>query len=145
MTRRGEDAKARAKRHRAAIANRSQSASRRTPALPQPPGPAEMGITSSWVPPAVATAVVPPAGRTLSRQSRLPGRRDRTRKPSPAAIRDAVEQLRALVIQREAATVAVDREVNRLRWLGACWPDIAQALGVSRQAARQKYRVRGQP
>lgn len=69
-------------------------------------------------------------------------RRVRTRKQPPAAIRDAVEQLRKLVAQRAAAALAVDREVGRLRLLGAPWPDIAQALGVSRQAARQKYMVR---
>ncbi|MBA2768183.1 MAG: RNA polymerase subunit sigma-70 [Sporichthyaceae bacterium] len=72
-------------------------------------------------------------------------RRVQTRKPPPDAIHDALEQLRELVAQREEATVAVDREVNRLRRLGARWPDIAGGLGVSRQAARQKYTVRGQP
>lgn len=59
------------------------------------------------------------------------------------AIRNEVEQLRGLVAERDAATIAVDREVNRLRRLGTSWPDIAEALGVSRQAARQKYAGRG--
>lgn len=40
------------------------------------------------------------------------------------------------------AQAAADREVSQLRRFGAGWPDIAQALRVSRQAARQKYTVR---
>lgn len=145
MTRRGQDAKARGRRHRAAVTIRSQSARRASVASPQSPAPTATTITSSWVPPPVATTTVPPEGGTPSRPSSAPVRRVRTRRPPPDAIRDAVERLRGLVAQREAATVAVDREVNRLRGLGTRWPDIAEALGVSRQAARQKYTVRGQP
>ena len=44
-----------------------------------------------------------------------------------------------LVAAREAAAAAVDTEVRRLRRLGASWPQLAAALGVSRQAARQRY------
>ena len=116
MTRRGQDAKARARRHRAAVTIRSQSARRASLVSPQAPAPTPTGKTSTRVPPPVA-----------------------------AAIRVAVEQLRELVAQRESASVAVDREVNRLRRLGASWPDVAKALGVSRQAARQKYTARGEP
>ena len=39
----------------------------------------------------------------------------------------------------ERAARAVDKEVQRLRRVCANWPAIASALGVSRQAARQRY------
>ena len=48
-------------------------------------------------------------------------------------------RLEGLVNEREAAAVAVDAEVRRLRRVGANWPQLAVALGVSRQAARQRY------
>jgi len=48
-------------------------------------------------------------------------------------------RLEGLVNGREAAAVAVDIEVRRLLRLGASWPQLAVALGVSRQAARQRY------
>jgi hypothetical protein len=51
-----------------------------------------------------------------------------------------VDPLRELVVGRNGAAVAVDVEVRRLRQLGAGWPEIAEALGVSRQAAREKYK-----
>lgn len=127
MTRRGKDAKARARRHRAAVSIRSQTAGRASVTAPQSPAPTQ---TTNKAP---------------SRHRSAPSRRMRTRKPPPAATLDAVDKLRELVAQREEVIVAIDREVNRLRRLGARWPDIAQALGVSRQAARQKYKVRGGP
>ncbi len=145
MTRRGQDAKARARRHRAAVTIRSQSARRASLVSPKAPAPTAMGTTSTWVPPSVTAAIVPTTNTAPSRPLRTPLRRVRIRKPPPAAIPDAVEQLRQLVAQRESASVAVDREVNRLRRLGASWPDVAKALGVSRQAARQKYTARGEP
>lgn len=50
-----------------------------------------------------------------------------------------LDPLRQLVVGRDAAALAVDVEVRRLRRFGANWPDIGQVLGVSRQAARQRY------
>lgn len=44
-----------------------------------------------------------------------------------------------LVIAREAAAVSIHAQVRRLRRLGASWPQLAAALGVSRQATRQRY------
>ena len=60
--------------------------------------------------------------------------------PTPAAI--AAKQttaLRNLVAAQAKADQAVDEEVARLRDLGAGWPVIATALGVTRQGARQRY------
>lgn len=48
-------------------------------------------------------------------------------------------RLEELVNGREAAAVAVDAEVRKQRRLGASWPQLAVVLGVSRQAARQRY------
>jgi len=48
-------------------------------------------------------------------------------------------RLEELVVEREAAAIAVDAEVRKLRRLGVGWPQLAVALGVSRQAVRQRY------
>jgi len=59
---------------------------------------------------------------------------------SPAATgSDSTRQLAELVSARTAAVAAVDDEVRSLRAQGVSWPTIATALGVSRQAARQRY------
>jgi len=142
MTRRGQDAKARARRHRATVTIRSRSARKASAAPPPSPAKSDTTNTSSRLPPVAATT--PNAeGGTPSKASGAPARPARPRNPPATAVREAVDQLRQLVAQREAAAVVVDRDVSRLRRLGASWPDIAQALGVSRQAARQKYTGRG--
>jgi len=46
--------------------------------------------------------------------------------------------LHALAAARDAAAAAVDAEVNRLRAGGPGWPVIGRALGVTRQAVRQR-------
>lgn len=52
---------------------------------------------------------------------------------------DSTRQLAELVRVRTAAAAAADDEVRSLRAQGVSWPTIATALGVSRQAARQRY------
>jgi hypothetical protein len=49
-----------------------------------------------------------------------------------------VSHLAELVAARTAAERAVDLEIEHLVSLGVGWPAIAHALGVSRQAARQR-------
>jgi hypothetical protein len=49
------------------------------------------------------------------------------------------EVLASLVERRQALTVAIDAEVDRLVDAGVGWPRIADALGVTRQAARQMW------
>lgn len=67
----------------------------------------------------------------------------RRREASPAAIAVAADsltcQLAALAERQRAAQVDVDGEVDRLVAAGVGWPPIASALGVSRQAARQRW------
>ena len=53
-------------------------------------------------------------------------------------------QLEVLVERRREAEAAVEQEVDRLVRFGVGWPLIADALEVSRQAARQRW-LRRQP
>src|SRR3954462_4612389 len=53
-------------------------------------------------------------------------------------------QLEVLVERRREAEAAVEQEVDRLVRVGRGWPLIADALAVSRQAARQRW-LRRQP
>jgi hypothetical protein len=57
---------------------------------------------------------------------------------SPAAPVAGVEQLRLLVGRRHHLEQTVAALVDQLRAAGVGWPAIADALGVSRQAARQQ-------
>ncbi len=49
------------------------------------------------------------------------------------------ERLRELVTDLTAARLAVEAEIRALRERGASWTDIGNALGLSRQGARQRY------
>jgi hypothetical protein len=51
---------------------------------------------------------------------------------------EATARLRQLVEQRAAIDRELDREIDDLEAKGFGWPRIARALGVSRQAARQR-------
>ena len=137
MSQRGRDAKARDRRHRAAVAQRAESSARTglvmAPAAPandaeaEPVAPAHSGAETQARP---ATVVVP----------RYPGpRMQKVRRGKQPVMSTELEHLQSLAIAREAAAAAVDAEVRRLRRRGANWPEIASALGVSRQAARQRY------
>jgi hypothetical protein len=66
-------------------------------------------------------------------------RRQKAHRRQQPVVSTELEHLRDLVSAREAAAAAVDAEVRRLRHRGANWPEIANALGVSRQAARQRF------
>ena len=137
MSRRGSDAKARDRRHRAAVAQRSESSARSLPAVgPAAPAPEVCVKPFAAAQPAAASpekTAVFSAGRGTS-----PRRQKDHRPRHPVAAAELVD-LRDLVSAREAAALAVDSEIRRLRRLGVNWPEIANALGVSRQAARQRY------
>lgn len=80
--------------------------------------------------------------RRLREQDRLPPRprpdldlhRDPTGEAT-ARLRDLVEQLAGLRLE-------IDTEVDLLYGWGFDWPTIARALGVTRQAARQRHHRR---
>jgi hypothetical protein len=62
--------------------------------------------------------------------------------PRRAAEDDAAVRLRRLVHQRAVIDREIDAEVDRLEGRGFSWPVIARALGVTRQAARQRHERR---
>jgi hypothetical protein len=93
----------------------------------------------------------PPVGRLLlsSRLSEFYGGQVRNRGPTPTLPVTPVgqwkrphvecERLRELVTDLTAARLAVDTEIRALRERGASWTDIGNAVGLSRQGARQRY------
>lgn len=56
--------------------------------------------------------------------------------PVPPVV-PTVDTLRRLVKRRDQLEQTITREIDRLAEAGVGWPQIAAALGVSRQAARQ--------
>lgn len=66
------------------------------------------------------------------------------RNPDPKRLGEdeATARLRRLVAQRGAIEREIDAEVDRLEGGGFSWPAIARALGVTRQAARQRQKRR---
>jgi hypothetical protein len=105
--------------------------------------------------PSVADAAIAtrsaPAGRLLlsSRLREFYGGQVRNREPKPTLPVTPVgqwkrrhvecERLRELVTDLTAARLAVDTEIRALRERGASWTDIGNAIGLSRQGARQRY------
>ncbi|HTQ19411.1 hypothetical protein [Mycobacterium sp.] len=55
---------------------------------------------------------------------------------------DATARLRGLVEQRACIEHEIDTEVDQLHRWGFDWPTIADAVGVTRQAARQRHNRR---
>jgi hypothetical protein len=55
---------------------------------------------------------------------------------------EATARLRQLVERRMRIETEIDAEVDHLEGRGFSWPTIARALGVTRQAARQRYQRR---
>jgi hypothetical protein len=72
-------------------------------------------------------------------------RRDRVRATAPPAAPPTANlaQLRQLVEGQRHLEQAIAASVDQLRAAGIGWPSIAEALGVSRQAARQRALRRG--
>ena len=74
--------------------------------------------------------------RELTTQSRP----DTERRRDPTG--EATARLAQLVEQQSRLQLEIDAEVDELERFGFDWPTIAHALGVTRQAARQRYRRR---
>lgn len=60
-------------------------------------------------------------------------------------ITEMLERLRHGRAARDEAEAKLDALIDRAVDLGVGWPDIAAHLGVSRQAARQRYQRRHGP
>jgi hypothetical protein len=58
---------------------------------------------------------------------------------SSAEILDRIKRVR---VERDTAEAKLDALVDRAVDLGIGWPEIAAQLGVTRQAARQRYQRR---
>jgi len=74
----------------------------------------------------------------------LPRRHDQWRASVGSISEESTRELESLVARQRDAEASVEREVDRLVEVGVGWPLIADALGVSRQAARQRW-LRRQP
>jgi hypothetical protein len=73
---------------------------------------------------AMARTVVPPKGRQLPEASRS----------------TAADHLRSLVTNQRELLAAIEDEVRRLLNQGHSWTVVGDAVGLSRQGARQRYR-----
>ena len=62
---------------------------------------------------------------------------------STAAADDPAQGLRAIAALRRLLERLESLHVNRAREAGASWQEIAEALGVSKQAVHHKHRRRG--
>jgi hypothetical protein len=79
--------------------------------------------------------------RRLREQDRVPPRRpDLELHRDPTG--EATARLRNLVEQLAGLQHEIDNEVDLLYGWGFDWPTIAKALGVTRQAARQRHHRR---
>ena len=63
-------------------------------------------------------------------------------RPSPRAPTAILDRIKRARSARDAAEAELDAIVGRAVDLGIGWPEIAAQLGVTRQAARQRYRRR---
>lgn len=62
--------------------------------------------------------------------------------PSQRSSTEILERLQRARSARDAVEAELDALVDRAVGLGIGWPEIAQQLGVTRQAARQRYQRR---
>ncbi len=85
-------------------------------------------------------------GKRSRSRIRLAARQGRPVPPPPAATvpgePSGLDLLAALSARQRELAEAVDAQVGVLAAAGTPWPAIAAALGVTRQAARQRHRRR---
>jgi hypothetical protein len=77
--------------------------------------------------------------RRRLREQAMVSRQGRSRLVRTWHEEQAVTHLQDLQEQRREFEAAIEHEIKRLRAGGVGWPPIAIALGVTRQAARQRY------
>lgn len=66
-------------------------------------------------------------------------------RPSQRSSTEILERLKRAQSARDAADADLDAVVDRAVDFGIGWPEIAAQLGVTRQAARQRYQRRHGP
>ena len=54
--------------------------------------------------------------------------------------RDPAKRLKRLAERQRAAQMELENEIRRLMGHGHSWSTVAEALGITRQGARQRYR-----
>jgi hypothetical protein len=85
-------------------------------------------------------------GKRSRSRIRLAARQGHPLPPPPAAAvpgePSGLARLAELAARHRELQAAVDAQVDVLAAAGTPWPQIAAALGVTRQAARQRYRRR---
>jgi len=142
VSNRGRKSRMRDARQRARAAQRARTVTEREIDDLLPP---HLGSADRAKPAGMTTAVTEPVST-----SSPDGRGVESETVSPTSPRRSValrlhrppidtSRLAELVAARDAAQKSVDDEVGILRRFGADWAAIGRALGVSRQAARQRY------
>lgn len=85
-------------------------------------------------------------GKRSRSRIRLAARQGRPVPPPPAAAvpgePSGLARLAELAARQREVQAAIDAQVDLLAAAGTPWPQIAAALGVTRQAARQRHRRR---
>jgi hypothetical protein len=85
-------------------------------------------------------------GKRSRSRVRLAARQGRPLSPPPATVvsrePSGLARLAELAARQRELAEAVDAQVDVLAVAGTPWPQIAAALGVTRQAARQRHRRR---
>jgi hypothetical protein len=141
MSKRGRKSRARDARQRARIAQRTQTVTEREIDDLLPPQLSSVDQAQRTGVPTAATEPVSSSsperrGHESETVSTIPRRSVDPRRARPTI---DTSRLAELVAARDAAQKSVDDEVGILRRFGADWAAIGRALGVSRQAARQRY------
>ncbi len=84
-------------------------------------------------------------GKRSRTRVRLAARQGRPLPPPPAPVPrqpSGLARLAALAAHHRELAAAIGSQVDALAAAGTPWPQIAAALGVTRQAARQRYHRR---
>lgn len=62
-----------------------------------------------------------------------------TKDPEAAAIKDAANQVATATIRLSSAERALQQAVNEARHQGWTWATVGDTLGITRQAAQQRF------
>lgn len=82
------------------------------------------------------------ASRTIRAQHESAGAAVLAQPPSERSVTEMLERIERGRSARDEAEATLDALVDRAVDLGIGWPEIAARLGVTRQAARQRYQRR---